>query len=48
MQYYPEPIKSFTDKVSNLKRSNPRGWYRNVKMLLRVDNRNDVPEASST
>ena len=47
MQYYPEPIKSFTDKVSNLKRSNPRGWYRNVKMLLRVDNRNDVPEVES-
>ena len=47
MQYYPEPIKSFTDKVSHLKRSNPRGWYRNVKMLLRVDNRNDVPEVES-
>ena len=26
---------------------NPRGWYRNLKMLLRVYNRNDMPEVDN-
>ena len=37
----------YRKKVSHLKKSNPRGWYRNLKMLLRVDNRSDTPEVES-
>ena len=33
--------------MSHLKKSNPRGWYRNLKMLMKVDSRNDKPEVES-
>ena len=39
--------KFYRGKVSHLKKSNPRGWHRNLKMLLRVDNRNDIPEVDN-
>ena len=39
--------KYYRRKVSHLKKSNPRGWYRNLEMLLRVDNRSDTPEVES-
>ena len=39
--------KFYTKKVSHLKKSNPRGWYRSLKMLLRVGNSSDVPEVES-
>ena len=39
--------KFYRRKVSHLKKSNPRGWYRSLKMLLRIDNRNDMPEVES-
>ncbi len=37
----------YRKKVSHLKKANPRGWYRNLKMLLRVDSRNEVPQVEN-
>ena len=34
-------------KIGHLKRANPRGWYRNLKQLLRVDGKDDRPEVES-